>query len=296
MLGFYAGASARPGFDAGLKKAVLRLVLGLTSSLCEVGATTITNYLAPPVEWQQFSIAVNVGDTVVWVNPGQTNYVESYGGEWKSPLLGVGDSFAFTFTNSRFYAYHTGTVLGGAALVSGAVTVNAWTGAPPALMINTPVEGSVVPAGYHATLLQATLANGADLLQVEYFANSTPVGVSTNAPYAIQWQPTTQGPYTLVAKGTNPQGGIAWSEPIHVCANPSRTVWGARVLPSGEVLFFYNALWGRPGWGVGCSTNPIPLARYTVLVPVFAPGVFVDGRPRQGVSQQFYAVVVAGPP
>jgi hypothetical protein len=81
-------------------------------------AATVTNYMVSgngftQVQWLHYYLAVNVGDTVVWLNQQQsppTNYVASYAGDWSSPVLGPGESFAFTFTNAGFFAYRTGIV------------------------------------------------------------------------------------------------------------------------------------------------------------------------------------------
>ncbi len=264
----------------------------------EAPAATLTNYLndpSGPRDWQQYSLAVNVGDTVVWVNPEPTtNYVASYGGEWKSPPLGPGDTFAFTFSDAGFYAYHTGATLEASfsALVSGAITVKAWTGAPPALTINTPVDGTVLRPMF-AALLQASSTNNAELARIEYFANSASLGAASSPPYSIQWQPTNQGACLLLAKAVDRQGVATWSQPISVTVGPYRSVWGPRVLPTGEFVFFYNAIGGRPG-SLLVSSDTAALrdpSNWVGSVVISAPGLFVDPRPLQGLQRQFYAVV-----
>ena len=127
----------------------LCLPVWLLLLLGRVEATTPTIYLENCWGcWRYYSLAVYAGDTVVWVDPNPggatnyvaTNYVESYGGEWGSGPLRPGDQFSFTFTNPGFFAYRTVD-----ASMSGTVTVLAWTGAPPAVAINTPVDGATVP-------------------------------------------------------------------------------------------------------------------------------------------------------
>jgi len=173
-------------------------------------AAVVTNYLYDLTYyfWPTYSLSVNTGDTVVWVNnlPEYlgSNYVESYGGEWKSPVLGPGGSFSFTFTRPGFYAYRTGIPISGAN-ASGTVTVSAWTGAPPAITINSPVDGTFIGG---LNLVQASAANAANLAEVQYFANSALVGTATNAPYAVWWLPP-QGRYELAPKPST--GGEARS-------------------------------------------------------------------------------------
>ncbi len=127
---------------------------------------------------------VNAGDTVVWLDQAPTNYLESYGGDWKSPPMTNGDSFAFTFTNAGFYAYRTGLGIIGAT-ASGTVTVNAWSDVPPPVTINSPVDGTTL-ASTEANILEASATNEANLAATELFANGTSIGAVSNAPHAIQ--------------------------------------------------------------------------------------------------------------
>ncbi len=113
-----------------------------------------------------------MGDTVVWLNKAGANYVQSYGGEWSSPTLNPGDSFSFTFTNAGFYAYRTGVACGPGQLMPGTITVDAWTGAPPAVTIITPLDGSVFysePDG-----VQASVTNAEDIVQIQVLCTHKP--------------------------------------------------------------------------------------------------------------------------
>jgi len=261
-------------------------------------ATTVTNYLNYNYGWPQYSIAVNVGDTVVWVNQWTTNSVESYGGEWKSPFLNSGDSFSFTFTNAGFYAYRT--LANTPSPTVGTVTVLAWTGAPPAVTINTPVDGSAVGL---SQLVQASVTNMEALAQIEYFSNSVLIGTVTNAPYWLWWGSSQTGQSVLIAKATDRQGRVTSSPPITVITGGGRGgfgVWGPRLLPTGEMLFFYNAdNTGVPGY---VSSSDSPYFPYNVCFSgnytnsnlgwVRWPGVFVDEGVRISVApRRFYAVV-----
>jgi hypothetical protein len=59
----------------------------------------------------------------------------------------------------------------------------------------------------------------------------------------VQWSSgPPQGQYVLVAKAIDRQGGVSWSAPVNVMIGPTFAVWGARRLPTGEALFFYNAI------------------------------------------------------
>ncbi len=264
------------------------------------GATTVTNYLGMR-GWldgrfsPQYSLAVNVGDTVVWVNQPilgwpPTNYVESYGGEWKSPPMKLGESFSFTFINAGFYAYR---MADDSDPRFGTVTVNTWTDAPPAVTINAPVDGSVILGG----LVQASATNAENLEQIQFFANSDFIGSATNAPFAVMWD-APQGHYVLLAKAIDRQGGITWSLPVNVTVGGLFQISGARLLPTGEMLFFYNAISYQTSGYISASDGPVFtnnacfLYNYLYLGRADCPGVFVDESVRGGgVQRRFYKVI-----
>jgi plastocyanin len=269
-------------------------------------AATITNYVTAQY-WPQYSIAVNVGDTVVWVNQlwtwlVPTNYIESYGGEWKSPPMKQGDSFSFTFTNAGFYAYRTGRSqsIGSWA---GTVTVMPWTDAPPAITINVPVDGSYVSDG----VLQASVTNTEDITQIEYYDNSQFIGMGTNSPYRVTWWVAfsawsngqwVAGQHVFTARATDRQGRVTWSKPVTTTTTPAWGAWGAKLLPTGELLFFYNAQpRSNPGY-ISASDSPIFtnnacfFYNYLFLGSVSSPGAFVDESVREAaVQRRFYTVI-----
>jgi hypothetical protein len=265
-------------------------LLGLPSC---APAATLTNYLGQP--WLQYWLKVNVGDTVVWVNEQLlylgTNFVESYGGEWRSPpMVNLGDSFSFTFTNAGFYAYRTGVSgTGGYKGLPGTITVNGWTDAPPAVTILTPLDGSVFRWG--PQVVQASVTNTANIPQIQYFANTNLIGigtVGTSPPYAVIWPTIPLGKNALVAKAIGPGGAVvASSPPVTITMVQYSPVWGLRRLPTGEILFFYDAFPSKAIMAVIVCDS----ARGTNCSgpDVINPGVFVDESVRGGqVPYRFY--------
>ena len=259
-------------------------------------ASTITNYLRSP--WLQNNIAVDVGDTVVWVNrwPAQfTNDVESFGGEWKSPPMNSGEAFSFTFTNAGFYAYRARWGSWGFSPDYGAVTVVGWTDAPPAITINTPAQGTFAFAG--AILVQATATNTSDLAEIQLFLDSALIGAATNSPYQAWWINPQAGQHVLLAKAVDRQGRIPWSRPVNVNGSDLYTIWGTRRLPTGEILFFYNSMStsdesylvasDRPAFGT-FTTN------YTTLRPADFPAIFVDESARDRTLQRRFYTIIPG--
>ncbi len=222
-------------------------------------AATITNYLTLRVAfgdpWDQQSLAINAGDTVVWVNQQAvpaTNYVESYGGEWRGALPNPGDSFAFTFTNAGFYAYRTGLQSGVGLSVVGTITVSACTDEPPAVTINSPVDGAVFPMAVFvrpgligSRLVQASVADPDNVARIQYFVNSNLVGTAASPPYGILWTNAQEGEFLLTAKALDRRGVETVSKSVRVLSLAAPSVWGPHVLPGRRVLLFFS------GWPTG---------------------------------------------
>ncbi len=243
-------------------------------------ATTLTNNLSSLL----YTLVVNVGDTVVWLNPSVgTNYVESLDGSWTSGTLQQGESFALTFSDPGFYPYRT------SFSTFGVVTVRAWTDAPPAVTLNIPMDGLVIGV---SSPLRASTTNDENIAKMEFFANSLPIGIATNAPFIIPaWFPTNYGPSVLQAKATDRQGGVTWSSSVTVTRGRPFGVWGPRLLSSGQILFFYNAIQGSRGASYYLARSEMPvLTNLTLLRVVASPGVFVDERPVAGALCRFYVI------
>ncbi len=252
------------------------------------GASTVTNVLGQAAGVWLYDLTVNVGDTVVWTNQQEvslgTNFVESYGGEWKSPPLFLGDSFAVTFTNAGQFVYRTGERSYPRA---GIVTVRPWTGAPPALTLNAPRDGSRLST---AILLQATATNQEDIVTIDYFADSQLIDTATNAPFTLQWLPA-NGDYVVTARAAARGGSVSWCEPVHVHAHFGLEVWGASVLPTGEFLFHYVS--HGTGASIGLwSSDSVPFTNSYLLNDLYSTGVYVDETVRgKGISQRYYSLI-----
>jgi len=276
----------------------LCLPVWLILLLGRVEATTITNYLDYCGNCWAYSLTVYAGDTVVWVfthSGFPTNYVESYGGEWSSGPLVAEDRFSFTFTKPGFFAYRTADIS-----MPGTVTVLGWTDAPPAVAINVPMDGAVVPWQWGIPV-QASATNTADLVSIEFYANSDSIGVATNSPYMVWWSIGLQAQCILRAKATDREGKVNWSPPVRVNGGPLNGVWGPRRLPGGEMLFFYYSVPYQSGNSLVASDSPrfnracsggytnIDLLRINSI----GGGCFVDESVRGGaVPRRFYAVEV----
>jgi len=160
-------------------------------------------------------------------------------------------------------------------------------------MINMPAEGSILGTnGYN--VLQATATNGVEIVSIDYFANSQVIGTATNPPFWIQWWPEAlpQRDVVLQARTTDAGGSIAWSPSVHATLGPTFYLWGGRTLPTGEFLFFYNAIPGGATHALGAVNTLSFFQTYTYLTDVIWSGVYVDEAVRGGaIPERFYAIV-----
>jgi len=268
--------------------------------MAQTRAASITNYFGAYYEWPLHSLAINAGDTVVWVNQQDnyyaTNFIQSFGGEFKSPPMNKGDTFSFTFTNAGFYAYLTGLMrpdlASGVTTAAGTISVSGGTGSPPAVTINSPVDGSIL--GVVGTLVHASVPNPNNVDEVQFFVNANVIGSATNVPYEVEWRvPFQAAAYTIVAKAIDRQGGVTSSKPVNVTVVTDDLLWGTRVLPSGELLFYYI---GSEYWDfITFSDTPL-FTNVAGLSNIMLSGVFVDETVRGGgVTQRFYKIVYGLP-
>ncbi|BCL70828.1 chitinase [Vibrio nigripulchritudo] len=105
-------------------------------------------------------------------------------------------------SSSSAWAYEPGV---------GAHWQEAWTGlgacsAAPEVTLTAPATGDVILAG--STVAVSANASDADgtVTQVEFFANSTSIGIDTQAPYTVNWSATAVGETTVKAVATDNGG------------------------------------------------------------------------------------------
>ncbi|MGO8674768.1 MAG: hypothetical protein ACLQVX_02715 [Limisphaerales bacterium] len=133
-----------------------------------------------------------------------------------------------------------------------------------------------------------------NITQMQYFAGTNLIGIGTagaslpfSPPYAAAWSNLPQGQYALVAKAIDNAGVVTSSQPVNITIVPAYPVWGARRLPTGEMLFFYDAIPVENMLVYGY--DDVSLTRTVLGAYVRSPGVFVDESVRGApVSSRFY--------
>jgi hypothetical protein len=170
---------------------------------------------------------------------------------------------------------------------------------PTAVSITNYLDGSIL-SPVSPALVRASVASAQPAAQIQYFANSALIGTGASPPFGILWTNSAQEPYVLAAKAIDQQGTATWSKPINVAVGSPFQVWGLRVLPGGQVLFYYNCyeppgLGRSPYYGVGYADDVLFTNNYVKPeIPLWAPGMFVDEIPPTSAGpSRLYRIVYA---
>ena len=182
-------------------------------------------------------LTINAGQTVKWVQldtAGHTTTSDAIPPLWASPLLALNESYAFTFTTPGVYPYHC---LPHAANpnMHGSVTVLAVPPNLPVVALTSPNPGAIYTAPATISLTASANETNGTISQVEFFANTTLLGVATQSPYSLIWGNVPPGTYTLTAQAMDTAGGSTVSSPVTVQVNAAPTV--AIASPTNGTVF-----------------------------------------------------------
>lgn len=201
--------------------------------------------------------------------------------------------FNMSFTPTATGAYSLTAVAtdnGGNQTTSAAVVVNVGNPDPPAVSITSPINGSGITINTAQTLrASASSANGT-IASVQFFANGSPLGTVSAAPFDFTWTPTTGGTYQLTAVATDNIGTQTTSAPVTVlvvASGGSDNVYVGNYASSGETgRFAFISVRGRNGAFIAYSTNPVGRVYNIPSLPVDAGGQFslVDATGRSTIT------------
>lgn len=128
--------------------------------------------------------------------------------------------YMFSWTNVAAGSYSLAAVATdnqGSSTASASVTIR--VNAPPAVSLTSPANGVSFTAP--ATIQLTANASDSDgtIARVDFFQGTTTIGSVTTVPYTFSWTNVAQGPYALIAVGTDNDGAVTTSAVVNVTVN-----------------------------------------------------------------------------
>ena len=164
------------------------------------------------------------------------------------------------------------------------------TTAPPTVALTSPAPGSHFGEGATVTLEATAADSDGTIAQVEFFRNTTSIGVDTSAPYQAVWSNAQAGSFTLTARARDNQGAETTSAPVNA------TVVGRPVVSASagdqRVTLTWTAVTGATSYNVRRSDDGG--ASYTLIQPAVPGTSYTDNFVTNGVTY-FYQVSASFP-
>ena len=162
---------------------------------------------------------------------GSISSVTYYAGTQSIGSSTTGPSYQITWSPvpaGAYTLYAVATDNNGATTTSSSVniTVNASNNAPT-VSLESPLEGTIFPAGSNIGLSAKAADSDGTLSKVEFFAGTTLVGTATTPGpdnlYSVTWNNVASGAYALTAKATDNANGVTPSSPAVTISVVSQT-------------------------------------------------------------------------
>lgn len=160
---------------------------------------------------------------------------------WGRPVAGskVSGWIAASADEAAIFRFETGASLAGGLaaparrmglmledLTAGALTATGWTlveravdwtsNLAPLVSLQLPLPNDTFRRSDPVLLAAATSDFDGNVVRVDFFANGTPIGTTTQAPHELVWQPTQAGFYELTAQALDDQECTSMSEVVLV--------------------------------------------------------------------------------
>jgi hypothetical protein len=90
----------------------------------------------------------------------------------------------------------------------------------PAVNISSPAAGATFQAPASITITASATDSDGTVQQVDFYADDTPIGTATAAPFSITWNNVPAGTYALSAAATDNLGATASSAVVNITVNP----------------------------------------------------------------------------
>jgi len=170
------------------------------------------------------NVTINVNDQVTWTWTGIVSHTSTGPGTpplWDSGYKSSG-TFSFVFSTAGRFFYYCIPHVDYPSFMSGSVTVQGGN-TPPTVTITSPANNAVLIAPATFTVAANASDPGGSVSQVEFFRDTTSLGVDTISPYSAEVTNLAAGAYTLSAVATDNQSARATNS-ITVIVNARPTV------------------------------------------------------------------------
>jgi len=228
---------------------------------------------------------VNIGASAT-VSSGTVTNVQFF---TNNVLLGSVRTAPFTLTANNLaagaYALMAVATAGGVSATSGVVNITVVSA--PTVTITNPVNGAVFASPANINIAANASTSGGTVTNVAFFANVTPLGAVTTAPFTLTSGPLAAGSYALAAVATA-AGISATSTVVNVTVvNPTTVSISGANVNSGQFAFSYTADAGLT-YVVQSSSNLVDWVSVTTNVASGSPVPFSDSSDSSAIK--FYRV------
>lgn len=95
------------------------------------------------------------------------------------------------------------------------------TNAAPNVVLTDPLDGAIIEASTLPVIPLIASANDSDgsIAEVSFWVNGDSIGVDTEAPYELAFEPSTFGVFTIMARATDNDGAQSWSQAAMITVN-----------------------------------------------------------------------------
>jgi hypothetical protein len=107
----------------------------------------------------------------------------------------------------------------------------------PIVSVTTPTDNATFVAPATIALGANAYEDGADVIQVQYFANGTAIGYSQAAPWSVSWSNVPVGTYLVTARAYDSWGTVVESAPVRVVVGENQLPAVTLDAPEAGVVF-----------------------------------------------------------
>jgi subtilisin family serine protease len=152
-------------------------------------------------------------------------------------------------------------IAGNNAVLSGIFFGPASPNQPPTIALTSPAANAAFAAPAAITV-SADASDDVAVAQVQFFANSFPIGTDTTSPYSVNWTNVPAGSYTITATATDNQGLSQSTAPVQI------TVTGSAGGPTAQFLATDTTTQGN--WMGAYGADGYNIANDSASLPAYA--------------------------